>query len=310
MDIIENWNLLNSRMSEENSELTTSLVMIHMGAFDDLRKSGHMLRVNDKKVSEWAATLEPRQRLDLAGDVGRSLIDAEGNLFSKNFSIRLADHFPNCIFIAMAAIIENLDGCLNVRFPDKKMAVCCKYETVTENADPLGKLLPLLEKCYPWIELTVEAQQTEPPASEPPRYIPKEKISLVFVAERLTKIDTMRTVFGGKMTTGTLQKGNVLNVVDSYGKVLCNEGMVLSIFADGKELDKVQQGQHVDELCLAVEIPSGEYPGIFLVNGDEMIASADEKKPDDEKCENKAESQATKTQETNKKPSFWSKLFK
>ncbi len=306
MNIIENWNLLNERMSNEHADLVGSLMQIHMGAFDDLRKSGHMLMVNGKPVSEIAPTIQPMERLTLAGDIGRSLLDGKSlDLFNKSFAIKHADYFPNCIFIALSAIIENLEGGLNTVYPDKKLEVVCKYDTLPKNNDPLGKILPLIEKCYPWVTLSTDVRQATPPAEKPPRFIPLHKPSLFFAADTIARIDTTRTVFSGRILRGTIKKGDVLNVVNADGKALCHEGMVLAMYAGTQEIDSAEANTHIDELCLAVEIPAGEYSGIFLVDGDKVLASLDEKQADSstEKPENKDE-------KVGKKTGFWSKLFK
>lgn len=306
MNIIENWNLLNERMSNEHADLVGNLMQIHMGAFDDLRRSGHMLMVNGKPVSEIAPTIQPLERLTLAGEIGRSLLDGKSqDLFNKSFSINHADDFPSCIFIALSAIIENLEGGVNTVFPDKKLELICKYDTLPKNNDPLGKILPLIEKCYPWVTLSTDVRLTTPLAEKPPRFIPLHKPSLFFAADMIARIDTMRTVFGGRILRGTIQNGDVLNVVDADGKVLCHEGAVLAMYADNQEIDSAEANTHIDELCLAVEIPTGAYSGIFLVDSDEVLASLDERQADSsaEKSENKGE-------KAGKKAGFWSNLFK
>ena len=86
--------------------------------------------------------------------------------------------------------------------------------------------------------------------------------------------------------------------------------MVLSIFANGGELDKAEEKQHIDEMCLAVEIPGGSYSGIFLVDGDKTLASSDQTADAGSgKSTNQTESTDSAQQNTNKK-SFWSRLFK
>ncbi len=301
MDIIENWNLLNARIKGEKPELVTRLFQIHMGAFDDLRKSGHLLTVNGKLVSELAPTIQPQERLVLAGDIGRNLIDIQGELFNKTLSIKRADHFPNCIFIALTAFLENLDGTLDVMFPDKKTAVVCQYDTAPDNNDPLGKLLPLVEECYPWVALSTEVSQAAAPASEPPRFIHENDSNLLFDAEQIVKIDTMRTVFSGTVRRGVIQTGDVLNVVDGSGKSLCHDGAVLSIYSNGQRVSVAKAGQHVDELCLAVEIPAGSYSGVFLVDGDKMLGAS----------KRAAKNSAGKhIKGENQKKNLWSRLFR
>ncbi len=168
MDIIENWNLLNERIKEdpEKKQLIAELMPIHMGAFDDLRNSGHMISIGGKEVSEMIVGKDAFARLDLAGNVGRSLVDLDGSLFEKNFRIKMADQFPNCIFIAIAAVIENLDGALNAVYPDKKMKVNLSYESAPESSDPFGKLIPLFEKCYSWISVSTEKKTAQENAPE------------------------------------------------------------------------------------------------------------------------------------------------
>lgn len=311
MDIIENWNLLNARIKAENTELITSLFKIHMGAFDDLRKGGHLIKMGDKPASEVLPTIEPEQRLAFAGDIGRQLIDASGELLEKRFVIKGADIFPNCVFIALAAILENLDGSVNSMFPDKKVSVCCEYNTAGGEKDILGKCLPILEKCYSWIHLSLEAHKIEPPAAAPPRYVKPDDSSLIFVADRITKIDVMRTVFGGIVRRGSVRKGDVLNVIDSAGRVLCNEGIILALFSDkpGEIIETATEGQRVAELLLAVEIPAGNYNGIFLVDGDKALASP--KSPAQAGNNDPASDYGKKpaeTKEPKKKEGFWSKL--
>lgn len=310
MDIIENWNDLNSRIKNENPELVKKLFQIHMGAFEDLRRSGHMLDVNDKPVSELAPTLRPQERLALAGDIALSLISVQGDLslFNKSFLIELADYFPNCIFIVLTAILENLEGTINEVYPDKKVAVLCEYDTASGNNDPLGKVLPLIEDCYSWVSLSTEVHPTKAPESKPPRFIPIDQSSLFFISDQATKIDTMRTAFGGTIHRGNIKKGDVLNVIDGTGKVLCHNGIVLKIYIKGQECNQADKNQHIDEMCLAVEIPAGDYPGIFLVDGDKTLASSNQM-DQHSKSAQESEPPATATPKTGKK-GFWSKLFK
>lgn len=206
MDVIENWNLLNERMKSEKPELMSSLFRIHMGAFEDLRKSGHLLKIDEKPVSELAPTIQPQQRLSLAGNIGRSLINAQGDLFNKKFVISLADYFPNCVLIALAAILENLDGAFDSSFPDRKMQVVYAYDTMPGNNDPLGKVIPLIEKCYPWVTVSTEVRLSKPPGAEAPRFIPKDKTTLIFAVDQVTRVDTMRTAFGGTIRRGEIKR--------------------------------------------------------------------------------------------------------
>ena len=310
MEIIENWNLLNKRINNENPKLTESLFPIHMGAFEDLRKSGHMLRLNGTPVSQLAPAISAKERLDLAGNIGRSLIQAEGDLHNKRFLIKHADYFPNCIFIALAAIFENMDGVFDVRFPGQKMNVVCEYHTVPGNSDPLGKLLPLVEKCYPWVALSPKVHQSEPPEAKAPRFIQMNQSSLIFAANRVAKIDTMRTAFTGTIQRGEIKKGDVLNVIDSSGKVLCHEGLVLAIYANSQEINKAEANQRVDEVGLAVELPAGDYTGILLVDGDKKLASNQMNQNSVGKVTVSSADHISEKQSSKKKTRFWEKLFK
>lgn len=300
MDIIENWNLLNSRISRETPEAAVDLVRIHMGAFDDLRKSGHMIKIDGKPVSHMTPIMPAEERLQLAGNIGRSQIDADIDPLNMKFVIQNADYFPNCIFIALAAIIENLDGGINTLIPDSKIPVNCDYETIDGNNDPLGKILPLLERYYPWISLSATEQKKEAPAPPPPRCIPLESSHLLFKVETIAKIDTMRTCFSGTVIRGSIHTGDILNIVDTSGKVLCPEGTVLLMAADMKKIDQVPEKQHVDELLLSAEIPPGSYNGILLAEGDEAFTKS---KP------SPSGNPPMKEKKKEEKKSFWKKLF-
>ena len=311
MDIIENWDLLNDRMKEQKPQLIQRLSEIHMGAFDDLRRSGHMIKVGDKTVSQLAPTIEPEERLELAGKIGRSLIHADGNMFDKTFTIKSADCFPNGIFIALSAILENLDGSFDVLFPGKKMSIHCDYSTASENKDPLGQLLPILQECYPWIDLSIRKHTEKPSPAKPPRVISKEDSQLLFTAENIVKIDTARMAFIGNVERGIIRKGDVLNAIDDSGKVLCPEGVVLLIVREGKIVEQAESGQHIDEMCLAMEIPSGDYRAILLVDGDEALAaSAKAVQNGDQGDEHVSEEQTKNEKAPAKKAGFWSRLFK
>lgn len=273
MDILENWNSLNSRM-KNRPELINALFPIHMGMFDDLRKNGHRLKKNGSSLSELAAGLEAEEKMQLAVQAGQYLIKGSGTLYEKTFVIEYADYFPNCIFIVLAAILENLDGAFDVTHPDKKMKILCRYETVSGSGDPLGKILPVLEKCYPWIALRIEKGEKAPTKTEE-RIIPHESSSTVFIADSINKIDTMRTVLSGTVNKGRISIKDVMNITDGSGRVLGPQGAVIAIFSQNKSLSAVSAGQKVDELLIATEIPSGDYRGVLLVDGDRKLSGED-----------------------------------
>ena len=300
MDVIENWNLLNERMQSENPQMISKLLQVHMGAFDDLRKSGHLLNIGGKKVSEIAPLISPEERLELIAQIGSSLVNITGDMFTKTMKIKLADNFPNCIYILIAAILENLEGAINVILQDKKMIIQCVYDTIDGNNDPLGKILPSLAEIFTWVEI-VPQPNTIKPAPAPKRpVITRENAKTVFVAESVARIDTMRTGFTGKLIKGSIcSKRDALTVTDGSGNVLCNEGIVLAIFADGHEIQKVEAGERIDEMCVAVEIPNGSYQGILLVGGYNQP----------QKEENSVQSNATKEAAQEKQKNIISKLF-
>ena len=309
-ELVENWNLLNSR-EKNNKELVQCLFQIHIGAFDDLRIGGNFLTAGDKKISELAAIVDAQQRFHIAVTLGRAMIEVQGKpeLFHKCFTIKTADLVPNCIFIALAAMIENLEGAINRLYPDKKMEVVCEYETISGLDDPLGKLLPLIEKCYPWVTLTTKTVVKEPKPNVP-RYIPNEKTSLLFFVDRVQKIDTMRTCFSGTIQRGTIREGDVLNVIDNFGKVLCPEGVVRGIYTkEGMRLEAAQ-GMHIDELLLTTEIPVGDYSSIFLVDGDKKLALSSQNNQEYGSGTAEPKPQASAPKNNDKKETLWSKLFK
>ncbi len=264
MDIIKSWRKLNDRMKEQAPELIGPLMMIHLGAFDDLRNSGHMLGLDGKRISHIVPTLSAEQRLELAGKIGQSLITAEESLFEKAYVIENADGFPNCIFIALAAMLENTNAAYKDLPPGKKIKITCSYDTLQDQPGPLGRILPVLTQCFPWLDMTAVFNEARKPAAEKPQWISLSDSKSLFCADGLTKIDTMRTVFSGRVTRGTLRKNDILNVTDHLGKVLCNEGVLLSMFIGNKEVDTAAEGQRIDELCLSVDIPKGEYRAIFV----------------------------------------------
>ncbi len=188
------------------------------------------------------------------------------------------------------------------------MEVVCEYETISGLDDPLGKLLPLIENCYPWVTLTTKAVVKEP-KPDVPRYIPNEKTSLAFFVDRIRKIDTMRTCFSGTIQRGTIREGDVLNVIDNFGKVLCPEGVVRGIYTKGMRLEAAL-GMHIDELILTTEIPVGDYSSIFLVDGDKKLALSSQNNQEYGNGTAEPKPQAYAPQNNDKKETLWSKLFK
>ena len=305
MDIIENWNFLNSRMKEENSEIIPELMQVHMESFNDLRKSGYLLSMGDKKISEIAPTISPEERLQLIGAIGNSLVKRNQNdLFSWTMNIDLADAFPNCVFIAIAAILENLEGGINLVLKDKKMVTTCIYSTTEGANDPLGKLLPLLSKIFSWVDIVCKKNTVKAPEPQAARYADVQKAHVVIKAESVTKIDVMRTAFSGVVERGEIKKGDALIVTDGEGKILCNEGVVLLLVTDKHPVSAVKEHKRIDEMLVAVEIPKGTYNGLFLIS---------EKPTDTGKESNEITEQpkdcAKADAEDNKKRGFFSKLF-
>lgn len=268
MDIIENWNFLNSRMKEENSEIIPELMQVHMESFNDLRKSGYLLSMGDKKISEIAPTISPEERLQLIGAIGNSLVKRNQNdLFSWTMNIDLADAFPNCIFIAIAAILENLEGGINLVLKDKKMVTTCIYSTTEGADDPLGKLLPLLSKIFSWVDIVCKKNTVKAPEPQVAQYADVEKAHTVIKVESVTKIDVMRTAFTGVVAKGEIKTGDTLIVTDGKGQILCNEGVVLLLVTDKHPVSAVKEQQRIDEMLVAVEIPKGTYNGLLLIDG-------------------------------------------
>lgn len=308
MNIIDNWNFLNKRMQEASSPLVPSLFEIHMGAFDDLRRSGDRLSINGQSVATLAASLEPFERLSLAGTIGQNLIEIDMSafgLYQKKYNLKQADYFPNCIFIAIAAMLENLDGA----FTDvKKVNVLCEYETIAENEDPIGKKLPILQECFPWIDLEIHTIDANPEPQPKPRYISRESTKAVFGVQELAKIDLQRTAFTGDVLKGRIKVGECVNVVDETGRVLCPEGPVLKMWTDGKSIEEANEKQHVDELLVAVEIPKGTYKGMFLMDGDKELASQDNVMTDE--VNSSLENQQKEDEDVGKKKGILGGLFR
>lgn len=268
MDIVGNWQLLLGRIN--NAELQKQLLQIHMGAHDELRRAGNAIKANGRTVSEIAAEMKPEQRIHLIGDIGRSMINASGDILDQEFRINAADILPNCIFIALAAIIENLEG-IQMLHGGNKHPIKCVYETVSAYGDPFGKLLPVLGQCYDWIEIKTEVTTKEPPAPPKPRYVNADDAKVLFQATGCARIDVMRTVFKGQVKRGTIRKAGRVYLIDASGRVITGPGIVLTMFSERSEISEAAEGKTVDELCVTLEIPKGTYDGLFLVEADEAM---------------------------------------
>ena len=273
MDVRENWNQLNQRIKEENETIIPSLFQIHMGAFEDLRKSGHLITANGQPANILAHTLNPDERFSLACQIGRSLIEAHSGTVNGGLAeicaIQKANYFPNCIAIALGAILENIHPGL----PGMKMTVLCNYDIIKGTDDQLGKALSVLKPCFPWAVFQLKATEKDPPQPVKAPMIPLDQMNTLFQAEAIAKIDTARTSFSGRVIRGEIREGDVLNITDGTGQQICPPGVVRAIFLKdrvengkvvGERCSVLSKDQHADSLLLAVEIPKGSYNGIIL----------------------------------------------
>lgn len=278
MNVVNNWNSLNSRMKEKDKKVIAGLFQIHMGAFDDLRKNGHRITADGQPASILAATLEPKDRFSLACQIGRSLIvgttGSINNAFAEICTIQHADLFPNCIAIALGAMLENI----HPGPPEGKMPVMFIYEKIKGNNDPLIEKLRALEPCFPWADFRMNVKEKERPIPAQAPVLPLDQMTALFKADDVFKIDLGRTGFSGNVIHGEIHKGDILTVTDASGKQICPPGIVMDLsIKDRVENNKVisekaeivTDGQHLDCLLLAVEIPQGDYNGIMLCHKNE-----------------------------------------
>ncbi|MDO4650556.1 MAG: hypothetical protein Q4B26_18130 [Eubacteriales bacterium] len=275
MDIIENWMLMNNRMKAAHPDLIEELMNIHMECFNELRKSGYLISTDGKTIDQIAATLDPNGRLQLAGEVGRSLIKADGSLTEKSFQINLADEFSCCIFMALSAIFENLEGLYDeTRYG--KMKITLAYQSVSEE-DPFGKKLPLLLQCFQWVEFkNIQRKVVEKKEAKPSPVRSLKDASVLVRVIGGTKIDTMREVFSGELQRGRVSKGDILYVLDQNGHELGRPGTVLLIAVNGKVVTQVESESKIDELLLTTELSPGDYDSIWLAGYQESSSQKNE----------------------------------
>ena len=267
------WNDLNARMKDENDQTALGLFQIHMGAFDDLRTNGHRVTMYNEPLSIYAASLEPEKRFDLAAEFGRSLI--KGSVGKLNYnpaimcSVDQADYFPNCIAIGLAAILQYL----HPGIPGIKMGVVCFYDTFKGNDDPFGKLIRILEPCFPWVDFRTQATKKEKPAPVKAPVLPLKQMAILFKADNVHKIAPGRAGFSGTVIRGEIHKGDTLTVTDGKGQQIAAPGLVMDLSLKDRtengeivceKTDIAANGQHLDCLLVAVELPKGSYNGIML----------------------------------------------
>ena len=283
MEIRKNWDALNARMKEENKECIAGLFQIHMGAFDDLRKSGHLIKANGQPASVLAAKLDPQERFSLACQIGNSLVEKKtgivGGSMAETFGIRMADDFPNCIAIALGATLESIHPGL----PGKKTPVLFTYDTCQGNGGPLGKALQALEPCFPWAEFKVNTVLKEPPKPMGTPVLPLDRMDVLFKADGVTKIAPGRTSFSGTVVRGTVRKGDVLTVTDAAGRQVYPQCLVMELYlkdrvedgkVTGEKAEAASAGQHIDSLLVSAEIPAGTYNGFMLCREQEQAPAA------------------------------------
>ena len=318
MNVVENWNALNARMKEENEQAVAGLFQIHMGAFDDLRRNGHLITANGQPASVLAATLEPMDRFSLACQIGRSLVEGSTGSINHSFAeictIQQAGLFPNCIAIALGAMLENI----HPGPPTGKMPVLFIYEIIKGNNDPLMEKLRVLEPCFPWADFRMNVKEKERPAPVQAPVLPLDQMTVLFKVEKVYKIDLGRTGFSGSVIRGKIQKGDLLTVTDANGKQICPAGVVMDLSIKdriengevvSKKAETVIEGQHLDCLLLAVEMPKGSYNGMMLCQKKESRKESNSDPGVSDNAPKAQDKQSAGTKSPEKK-GFFSGLFK
>ena len=152
MDVMQNWEKLNSRLKEENPELAAGIFDIQGKAMNELIESGSLLAISGETVGQLAARKSPKERYELTGEVGRYLLDFKPGEGMGNYIMKIsdADAFPGCIAIAMSAILENFNGKI------RRMKINCRYSTKNSEKDKMGEYINKVFDCYPFAELTVD----------------------------------------------------------------------------------------------------------------------------------------------------------
>lgn len=277
MDIIENWNLLNERTKEEHPELIEFLFKTHMGSFDELRANGNTISINGKPIAQITNGMSGNDKLEFIANICRQMVNAEGELFEKNFIIKYAEQFPNGIFIVIAAIIENLEGSFNVIYPDKKLNLSFAYETSEEGLGILGEKLEKLSTYYPWVQVKLNTHiRSIAKQSLENRYVDLQSYKTIFMCQDVNWIDNMRTDYIGNIEKGVINYNDQLLVVDGSGRIICDESTVLSIICKGTKYYNAKKDNNIYEIVLSNELPKGSYNGILLIRKDDNLIEFEE----------------------------------
>ena len=299
MDTIKNWKALLESMKTRDPGVEQRLEEIQAGTIAEMRKWS-------KKASSPDSGPGTEQDLMLAAVLGMAMVQPQGSGRPTNLAILCPEKVPNCIFMTVSAILEEMDHSAAdlLQQSGGKWPVICSYALPDEMSSPLEKMLPLLEQCYPWCSMDVRPIRKKPGQSTPEGYIPLDSSGLLIDTDTVSALDFTQMTFSGRVQRGCIRKGDKVNAVDASGKILCPEGKVLALYAGAEEISQAEKNEYVDKICVAIEIPDGDYVGVFLVDGNEALSHRDETKPEKpEKAPPKPENGGKK------KKGFWSWLF-
>lgn len=153
MDTIGGWEHFADRVRTDRAEIAELLSGIPSAAVEELEENGSMLAINGETAAGLAAKKNREEKLALAGDAGRYLLDFRPSEGMNSYSMHItgADAFPNCICIAAAAVLEKFSG--RVR---SKLQLSVEYASEKNSGDPFGALLSLISRFFPFVEFKVE----------------------------------------------------------------------------------------------------------------------------------------------------------
>ena len=275
-------------MSSGNSDGAVYLENIRMKAFDELRTQGHNIRMilNGKKglISSHLPLSDPAERVEAYCMIGR-LLTEDVDLTKESSRIYYSDRVPNCIMIALVAMLSDNEAALGA---GRKAHT---FRVITDGNDGrYGEFVELIDK------LPIVFNQFEPKAvceqgdipigtlfqDQKEKYIDlrnTENLEFLFFVSEVFVITTGRIIFKSKNVFGNARAKDILTLTDSKGRVLAEGCPILPLSeAQHAEINDPENG--VAGIIVGVHLERGTYDGLVLLKQKDVHSTQNETTPD------------------------------
>ena len=269
--------LMVQMQGQGKSEGLLYLADIQQKAFDELRINGHNIKMtyNGKSglISTYLPFLEAEEKRSLICMIGRSLTEYV-DLEKESTEVHYADKVPNCIMIAIIAMIFKQE--YTHKPPSANKNISHTFFVITDGDDEryneFTELINKLPSIFNQIEVNFVCEKGNIPigdlfqaSKETQIDLKADNLEFLFSVKGIMVITTARIIFKGKILKGYVKAKDILTLTDNTGKVLVEGCPVLPLNeAEHREINNNDDGSV--GMVVGVHLAKGQYDnGLILV---------------------------------------------